>query len=84
MEIWNILNSKYRTVICAGSRNDSGMGMSFTWHGSGMERVWNGVWNEMDPSLQKKNCLFVFLTAWLERVLVWYGVVWYGMVNQDD
>ena len=80
----NMEHSKYRTVICTGSRNDSGMWMSFTWHGSGMEGVRNGVWNEMDPSLQKKNCLFVFLTAWLERVLIWYGVVSYGMVNQDD
>ena len=78
MEIWNILNSKYRTVICAGSRNDSGMGMSFTWHGSGMERVWNGVWNEMDPSLQKKTaCLFFWRPGLSEY---WYGMVWYGMV----
>ena len=46
-------NYVYRNMIRTGSRNDSGMGMSFTWHGSGMERVWNGVWNEMDPSLQK-------------------------------
>ena len=88
MEIWSILNSKYRTVICAGSRNDSGMGMSFTWHGSGMERVWNGYGTvygtKWTLACKKKNCLFVFLTAWLERVLVWYGVVWYGMVNQDD
>ena len=38
----NMEQSRYRTVICTGSRNDSGMGMSFTWHGSGMERVWNG------------------------------------------
>ena len=38
----NVEHSKYRTMICTGSRNDSGMGMSFTWHGSGMERVWNG------------------------------------------
>ena len=71
----NMEHSKYRTVICTGSRNDSGMWMSFTWHGSGMEGVRNGVWNEMDPSAA---CL-VFLTARTERVMVWYGTV-----NQDD
>ena len=38
----NMEHSKYRSMICTGSQNDSGMGMSFTWHGSGMERVWNG------------------------------------------
>ena len=57
----NMEHPKYRTMICTGSRNDSGMGMGFTWHGPGMERVWNGVWNEMDPSLQKKKlpvCFF--------------------------
>ena len=75
----NIEHSKYRTMICTGSRNDSGMGMSFTWHGSGMERVWNGVWNEMDPSLQKCAACLVFLTTRNERVMVWYGTV-----NQDD
>ena len=75
----NMKHSIYRNMICTGCRNDSDMGMSFTWHGSGMERVWNGVWNEMDPSLQKNAACLVFLTARNERVMVWYGTV-----NQDD
>ena len=48
----NMQHSIYRKMIRTGSRNDSGMGMSLTWHGSGMERVWNGVWNERETSLQ--------------------------------
>ena len=38
----NMNDSIYRNMIRTGCRNDSDMWMSFTWHGSGMERVWNG------------------------------------------
>ena len=83
MEIWNILDSTYRTVICTGSRNDSGMGMSFTWHGSGMERVWNGYGTVYGTkwTLACKNKLPVCFSDSLARAsngMVWYGMVWYG------
>ena len=55
------------------------MVQAWNGYGTGMERVWNGVWNEMDPSLQKFAACLVFLTARNERVMVWYGTV-----NQDD
>ena len=49
--------------------------MAWFRHGTGMERCMerNGL------QLATISCLFVFLTAWLERIMVWYG-----MVNQDD
>ena len=75
--IWNILNI-YRTMICTGSRNDSGMGMSFTWHGSGMERLWNGYGTAYGTKWAPafKNKLPVCFSDSLARAS--NGMVWYG------
>ena len=80
----NMEQSKYRTMICTGSRNDSGMGMSFTWHGSGMERVWNryGTAYGTTWTLACKKKLPVCFSDSLARASD--GMVWYGMGNQDD
>ena len=70
------------------------MGVRFRWHGSNMEREWNGNGTVYGRKwiLVCKNKLPVCFSGRLVRAsngMVWcgmvrYGMLWHGMVNQDD